>query len=189
MAPAPSASISTTASPNPSSGGQRRGPLAADSAPRTGPKGAPSITTPPWLLRTAQSSATGWWASPKGIRRFRSALWDCMVLLVSLSLWFWFYSYWIRVFSGLQRIWDWNWSSLLVCLGGEFSLHYTTVALGMPSQTYMVALDTGSDLFWVPCDCISCAPTSSASYGFVSFSCFLVWLLIFCCLHLLSCYL
>lgn len=119
MAPAPSASISTTASPNPSSGGQRRGPLAADSAPRTGPKGAPSITTPPWLLRTAQSSATGWWASPKGIRRFRSALWDCMVLLVSLSLWFWFYSYWIRVFSGLQRIWDWNWSSLLVCLGGN----------------------------------------------------------------------
>eukprot|EP00268_Persea_americana_P043756 TRINITY_DN4403_c0_g1_i2.p1 TRINITY_DN4403_c0_g1~~TRINITY_DN4403_c0_g1_i2.p1 ORF type:complete len:519 (+),score=62.77 TRINITY_DN4403_c0_g1_i2:126-1682(+) len=46
-------------------------------------------------------------------------------------------------------------------------LHYTTVALGMPSQTYMVALDTGSDLFWVPCDCIRCAPTSSASYGFL----------------------
>jgi hypothetical protein len=29
----------------------------------------------------------------------------------------------------------------------------------------MVALDTGSDLFWVPCDCGKCAPTEGATYA------------------------
>ncbi|KAK1304570.1 Aspartic proteinase-like protein 1 [Acorus calamus] len=33
------------------------------------------------------------------------------------------------------------------------------VTLGMPNSTFLVALDTGSDLFWVPCDCQQCAPT------------------------------
>ncbi|ONK73625.1 uncharacterized protein A4U43_C04F33570 [Asparagus officinalis] len=45
-------------------------------------------------------------------------------------------------------------------------LHYAVVALGTPNVTFMVALDTGSDLFWVPCDCVSCAPTSSGTNGF-----------------------
>ncbi|CAI9110990.1 OLC1v1011119C4 [Oldenlandia corymbosa var. corymbosa] len=36
-------------------------------------------------------------------------------------------------------------------------LHYTTVALGTPGVKFMVALDTGSDLFWVPCECGRCA--------------------------------
>ncbi|XP_077246673.1 eukaryotic aspartyl protease family protein [Tasmannia lanceolata] len=45
-------------------------------------------------------------------------------------------------------------------------LHYTFVSLGTPSVSFLVALDTGSDLFWVPCDCIRCASTSSARYGF-----------------------
>lgn len=31
----------------------------------------------------------------------------------------------------------------------------------------MVALDTGSDLFWVPCDCSSCAPTEGTAYASV----------------------
>ncbi|XP_008806141.1 aspartyl protease family protein 1 [Phoenix dactylifera] len=44
-------------------------------------------------------------------------------------------------------------------------LHYAFVALGTPNVTFLVALDTGSDLFWVPCNCISCAPTSSPDYG------------------------
>ncbi|XP_010935168.1 aspartyl protease family protein 1 [Elaeis guineensis] len=44
-------------------------------------------------------------------------------------------------------------------------LHYAIVALGTPNVTFLVALDTGSDLFWVPCNCISCAPTSSRYYG------------------------
>lgn len=45
------------------------------------------------------------------------------------------------------------------------SLHYAVVALGTPNVTFLVALDTGSDLFWVPCDCIKCAPLVSPNYG------------------------
>ncbi|EHA8592547.1 Aspartyl protease family protein 1 [Cocos nucifera] len=48
-------------------------------------------------------------------------------------------------------------------------LHYATVALGSPNVTFLVALDTGSDLFWLPCDCRSCAPTSSPDYGNIKF--------------------
>ncbi|XP_008800053.2 aspartyl protease family protein 1-like isoform X2 [Phoenix dactylifera] len=44
-------------------------------------------------------------------------------------------------------------------------LHYAMVSVGTPSLTFMVALDTGSDLFWVPCDCSSCAPATSGSFG------------------------
>ncbi|KAJ0969860.1 hypothetical protein J5N97_022737 [Dioscorea zingiberensis] len=40
-------------------------------------------------------------------------------------------------------------------------LHYAMVSVGTPSVTFLVALDTGSDLFWVPCDCLSCAPSAS----------------------------
>ena len=50
------------------------------------------------------------------------------------------------------------------------SLHYTTVELGTPGVKFMVALDTGSDLFWVPCDCSRCAPTHGASYASVCIS-------------------
>ncbi|CAH1421275.1 unnamed protein product [Lactuca virosa] len=35
-------------------------------------------------------------------------------------------------------------------------LHYANVSLGTPSLWFLVALDTGSDLFWIPCDCRSC---------------------------------
>ncbi|KAF8377780.1 hypothetical protein HHK36_031165 [Tetracentron sinense] len=42
-------------------------------------------------------------------------------------------------------------------------LHYTTVSLGTPGKKFLVALDTGSDLFWVPCECSRCAPTSYGS--------------------------
>ena len=45
------------------------------------------------------------------------------------------------------------------------SLHYAVVALGTPNVTFLVALDTGSDLLWVPCDCVKCAPLSSPNYG------------------------
>ncbi|KAJ8764457.1 hypothetical protein K2173_006197 [Erythroxylum novogranatense] len=44
-------------------------------------------------------------------------------------------------------------------------LHYTMVELGTPPVKFMVALDTGSDLFWVPCDCDRCAPTRSINYA------------------------
>ncbi|MQM13472.1 hypothetical protein Taro_046395 [Colocasia esculenta] len=44
-------------------------------------------------------------------------------------------------------------------------LHYAVVSVGTPSTDYLVALDTGSDLFWVPCDCKSCASTSAQDFG------------------------
>ncbi|POO00801.1 Aspartic peptidase [Trema orientale] len=44
-------------------------------------------------------------------------------------------------------------------------LHYTTVKLGTPGMMFMVALDTGSDLFWVPCDCTRCAPTDGPAFS------------------------
>lgn len=44
-------------------------------------------------------------------------------------------------------------------------LYYADVSVGTPAVSFLVALDTGSDLFWLPCDCKSCAPTSSQSYG------------------------
>ncbi|PSS36574.1 Aspartyl protease family protein [Actinidia chinensis var. chinensis] len=36
-------------------------------------------------------------------------------------------------------------------------LHYANVSVGSPGQWFLVALDTGSDLFWLPCDCIMCS--------------------------------
>jgi len=39
-------------------------------------------------------------------------------------------------------------------------LYYAWVDVGTPATSFLVALDTGSDLFWVPCDCIQCAPLS-----------------------------
>ncbi|XP_020695177.1 aspartic proteinase-like protein 1 [Dendrobium catenatum] len=46
-------------------------------------------------------------------------------------------------------------------LGNDFGwLHYTWVDVGTPNVSFLVALDAGSDLFWVPCDCIKCAPLS-----------------------------
>ncbi|KAI3882442.1 hypothetical protein MKW92_040425 [Papaver armeniacum] len=44
-------------------------------------------------------------------------------------------------------------------------LHYAYVTLGIPSLSFLVALDTGSDLFWVPCDCTSCVRNLVISYG------------------------
>ncbi|CAH8287815.1 unnamed protein product [Eruca vesicaria subsp. sativa] len=33
------------------------------------------------------------------------------------------------------------------------SLHYANVSVGTPAKWFLVALDTGSDLFWLPCNC------------------------------------
>ncbi|KAK4760816.1 hypothetical protein SAY87_005709 [Trapa incisa] len=43
-------------------------------------------------------------------------------------------------------------------------LHYTTVQLGKPGMKFLVALDTGSDLFWVPCNCSKCSPSKRPAY-------------------------
>ncbi|KAM1068276.1 aspartic proteinase-like protein 1 isoform X1 [Malus sylvestris] len=43
-------------------------------------------------------------------------------------------------------------------------LHYTWIDIGTPNVSFLVALDTGSDLLWVPCDCTQCAPLSATYY-------------------------
>ncbi|XP_061374033.1 aspartic proteinase-like protein 1 [Gastrolobium bilobum] len=44
-------------------------------------------------------------------------------------------------------------------------LHYTWIDIGTPNVSFLVALDTGSDLLWVPCDCVECAPLSAGHYN------------------------
>lgn len=60
------------------------------------------------------------------------------------------------------------WFFLLLPLNGDVSLHYATVKLGTPGMKFLVALDTGSDLFWVPCECTRCASIDGTSYASVS---------------------
>ncbi|KAI3871398.1 hypothetical protein MKW98_024567 [Papaver atlanticum] len=46
------------------------------------------------------------------------------------------------------------------------TLHYASVSLGTPSITYLVALDTGTNLLWLPCDvCANCAPVATSLIG------------------------
>ncbi|KAL5149643.1 Aspartic proteinase-like protein 1 [Glycine soja] len=40
-------------------------------------------------------------------------------------------------------------------------LHYTWIDIGTPNVSFLVALDAGSDMLWVPCDCIECASLSA----------------------------
>lgn len=56
------------------------------------------------------------------------------------------------------------------CCCFVISLHYTTVSLGTPGLKFMVALDTGSDLFWVPCDCSRCASIENTAYSVCCFT-------------------
>ncbi|KAH9622047.1 hypothetical protein KSS87_020352 [Heliosperma pusillum] len=44
-------------------------------------------------------------------------------------------------------------------------LHYTWIDIGTPSVSFLVAVDDGSDLLWVPCDCVQCAPLSAINYS------------------------
>ncbi|KAL1199749.1 Aspartyl protease family protein 1 [Cardamine amara subsp. amara] len=49
----------------------------------------------------------------------------------------------------------------LTSVGGNFTvavdflgfLHYANISVGTPATWFLVALDTGSDLFWLPCNC------------------------------------
>lgn len=42
-------------------------------------------------------------------------------------------------------------------------LHYAVINIGTPNISFLVALDTGSDLLWVPCECKQCASNSASS--------------------------
>lgn len=44
-------------------------------------------------------------------------------------------------------------------------LHFANVSVGTPASSYLVALDTGSDLFWLPCNCTKCVHGIQLSTG------------------------
>ncbi|KAL7083942.1 hypothetical protein ACP275_14G193500 [Erythranthe tilingii] len=44
-------------------------------------------------------------------------------------------------------------------------LHYAFLTVGTPAVDFMVALDTSTDLFWIPCDCTNCARSFNTSSG------------------------
>ncbi|KAI3441118.1 Peptidase A1 domain-containing protein [Psidium guajava] len=56
--------------------------------------------------------------------------------------------------------------SKTMSLGNDFGwLHYTWIDVGSPSVSFLVALDAGSDLLWLPCECVQCAPLSASYYS------------------------
>lgn len=60
----------------------------------------------------------------------------------------------------------WSWFFIILfCFWCFCRLHYTWIDIGTPHVSFMVALDSGSDLFWVPCDCVQCAPLSASHYS------------------------
>ncbi|KAK4262035.1 hypothetical protein QN277_027648 [Acacia crassicarpa] len=44
-------------------------------------------------------------------------------------------------------------------------LQYANVSVGTPALSFLVALDTGSDLFWLPCNCSSCVQSLPSDDG------------------------
>ncbi|CAN8298975.1 unnamed protein product [Cochlearia groenlandica] len=56
--------------------------------------------------------------------------------------------------------------SKTISAGNDFGwLHYTWIDIGTPSVSFLVALDSGSDLLWIPCNCVQCAPLTSTYYS------------------------
>ncbi|KAL1207894.1 Aspartic proteinase-like protein 1 [Cardamine amara subsp. amara] len=56
--------------------------------------------------------------------------------------------------------------SKTISSGNDYGwLHYTWIDIGTPSVSFLVALDSGSDLLWIPCNCVQCAPLTSTYYS------------------------
>ncbi|CAH2073309.1 unnamed protein product [Thlaspi arvense] len=56
--------------------------------------------------------------------------------------------------------------SKTISTGNYFGwLHYTWIDIGTPKVSFLVALDSGSDLLWIPCNCVQCAPLTSTYYS------------------------
>ncbi|KAF5753069.1 hypothetical protein HS088_TW01G00987 [Tripterygium wilfordii] len=47
-------------------------------------------------------------------------------------------------------------------------LYYANITVGTPRKWFLVALDTGSDLFWLPCDCTSCVHGQQIDFNIYS---------------------
>ena len=155
MHAASSPSRCTTASPTPS----RNGPTPPECSLRHR-KRAPSSTTPtsPTAIASSSSAAasspipTHPSLSPTATPPSALAPSDCTFLYIYLDV------YMIKVSKFGSQL------KCFLVLEIWYSLHYTTVQLGTPGVKFMVALDTGSDLFWVPCECSKCASTDGTVY-------------------------
>ncbi|KAF5737970.1 aspartic proteinase-like protein 1 isoform X1 [Tripterygium wilfordii] len=56
--------------------------------------------------------------------------------------------------------------SKTMAFGNDFGwLHYMWIDIGTPKVSFLVALDAGTDLLWIPCDCVQCAPLSASYYS------------------------
>ncbi|CAJ1930518.1 unnamed protein product [Sphenostylis stenocarpa] len=49
-------------------------------------------------------------------------------------------------------------------------LHFANVSVGTPPLSFLVALDTGSDLFWLPCNCTKCVRAIRISNQIIDFN-------------------
>ncbi|KAM3298118.1 hypothetical protein ACQJBY_039873 [Aegilops geniculata] len=109
----------------------------------------------PVVRRWAEARGHAWWAEAEGTPEYYAALSRHDRAHLARR--------------GLAEEGDGGKGGLLTFASGNLtfrldgSLHYAEVAVGTPNATFLVALDTGSDLFWVPCDCKQCAPIANAS--------------------------
>ncbi|GJM97424.1 hypothetical protein PR202_ga14351 [Eleusine coracana subsp. coracana] len=70
-----------------------------------------------------------------------------------------------RGLAGADGVVTFDSGNATIQLGELGFLYYAAVSVGTPNVTFLVALDTGSDLFWVPCDCKQCAPFENNATG------------------------
>ena len=116
-----------------------------------------AVTSPPVTTSRRRRSLLPMETAPSS-----STVWDCMILK-SHSFFFSFFLPWSSCsFSSNFISSKWCW---------YFSLYYANVSVGTPSVSFLVALDTGSDLFWLPCDCnnSTCETSLQTSSGQVCY--------------------